>query len=152
MINLQNVTIKGVITSAQAAYARALLDDIYTPAVRFFDDGLLYAAPRRLLFHWTVVLGTIEIESFYMTRWCFQTRKQAMDAAFDPAWDGHGDPAMGWHRHPDTERRFDLSAADPKLATYLQACREAERSDPWNPYTPKVIMGMSGSFEKGMAA
>lgn len=36
-------------------------------------------------------------------RWCYKTYAAAK-AAFD-AWDGTGEP-LGWHRHPDTGRRY----------------------------------------------
>lgn len=36
-------------------------------------------------------------------RWCYKGYAKAK-AAFD-AWDGTGEP-LGWHRHPDTGRRY----------------------------------------------
>lgn len=119
------------LSAEQLEYGRYLLDDFYTLGVRFFADGVTYAAARRLMFHYTVIKGTLYSRHTYETRWCYETWRQALDATFDPNWQGDGDPEMGWHRHPDTERRPDLASLSPDMAAYLKACRAEEQRRPW---------------------
>lgn len=40
----------------------------------------------------------------YGDRWCYKTYQDAKNAL--ESWDGTGEPT-GWHRHPDTGRRYD---------------------------------------------
>lgn len=114
----------------QRNYARFLFEDECTLAVRFFADGLLYAAAKRLLFHYTVIVGDILTFNTYADRWCYGTRRQALDAIFDLSWQGLGDPGMGWHRHPSTERR-PSHQSDERMLAYLERCRVEEESAPW---------------------
>lgn len=68
---------------------------------KFFDDGF-YAGVKRLLFHYTMIVGQIGDQCGYEKRYCYQTREGALKALTD--WDGTGEP-VGWHRSPETGRR-----------------------------------------------
>ena len=69
--------------------------------VRLLGDGR-YLAIRRLLFHWTLLIGAVGDRLSYDDRYCYRTLEGA--AAALVAWNGSGDPE-GWHRHPRTGRR-----------------------------------------------
>jgi len=70
-------------------------------AVRLLGDGR-YLAIRRLMFHWTLLIGAVGDRISYDDRYCYQTLAGATAAL--EAWDGSGDPD-GWHRHPKSGRR-----------------------------------------------
>ncbi len=72
--------------------------------VRYFDDGLRYAAIKPLLFHWTMIVGIVGDRAGFDDRWCYGDRAAAERGLRD--WSGDGDPA-GWNRHPKTGRRRD---------------------------------------------
>lgn len=69
--------------------------------VKDLGDGR-YAGIRRLIFHYTMIVGEIGNEYTYLDRYCYETIVVATAAL--RAWDGTGDP-LGWHRHPKTNRR-----------------------------------------------
>ena len=69
--------------------------------VKDLGDGR-YAGIRRLIFHYTMIVGEIGDEFTYADRYCYETLEIATAAL--RAWDGTGDP-LGWHRHPRTNRR-----------------------------------------------
>jgi hypothetical protein len=72
--------------------------------LRKLPDGR-YIGTLRLMFHWTM---HIDIDyAGYADRYCFATYELAKKA-FDE-WSGQGDPE-GWHRHPTTGRRKDLTS------------------------------------------
>ncbi len=65
----------------------------------------------RLLYHWTL---HVDIDwSGYAERYCYGTRVHAEQAL--EAWDGSGDPE-GWHRHPETGRRRNLTTGEEWVA------------------------------------
>jgi len=65
-----------------------------------------YILAKRLMFHWTVIEGTIGDSLGYDDRWCFVTEDLALAAV--KAWPLAAPPGyepVGWHRHPKTGRR-----------------------------------------------
>lgn len=60
---------------------------------------------KRLLFHWTLIRGTVGNYEGYEDRWCYQTRSGADDAMMCFAQAGFEGEPQGWHRHPSTGRR-----------------------------------------------
>ena len=69
--------------------------------VKDLGDGV-YAAVKRLMYHWTMIVGLEGDHFSYTDRWCYATEEMAIKAMSE--WDGIGDP-KGWHRHPNTGRR-----------------------------------------------
>jgi hypothetical protein len=70
-----------------------------------FPDGF-YVMAYPLMFHWTVILGHLDDAVGYEDRWCFASRKLALDAVANwptSGYDAH--EPVGWHRHPSTGRR-----------------------------------------------
>lgn len=128
IFQIANISEPESLSHEQAELRTAMFLDPYTLAIRFFRDGLRYAVVRRLLFHYTAIVGTVDDHLTYTTRWCYATRAQAMDAVFDPTWDGVRDPGFGWNRHPDTDRVVE---PDPALMNYLQRCQALEIETPW---------------------
>ncbi|MBY3151093.1 hypothetical protein HFO56_01540 [Rhizobium laguerreae] len=63
-----------------------------------------YIGTVRLLYHWTMHIDIDDVG--YADRYCFATYELAKKA-FDE-WSGVGDPE-GWHRHPTSGRRKDLT-------------------------------------------
>jgi hypothetical protein len=80
-------------------------------AYKDLGDGL-YAATKRLIYHWTMIVGQIGDYSGYEDRFCYATRAGAEAALL--GWDGSGEPE-GWHRHPNTGRRRE--GGDPGKET-----------------------------------
>lgn len=78
--------------------------------LRRLPDGR-WIGVHRLLMHWTIHVDLHEYG--YEDRYCFATQELA-DKAFDE-WDGTGDPE-GWHRHPKTGRRRDLTTGKEWIA------------------------------------
>lgn len=67
-------------------------------------DGT-YVCLHRLMFHWTMIIGTIGDEIGYDDRYCYATYEKAKAALDDwQARNWEGEPT-GWHRHPDSGRR-----------------------------------------------
>jgi hypothetical protein len=69
---------------------------------KIIENGLLYAAIKPLMFHWTMIVGQVGDFLGYEDRWCYGDRERAETAL--RAWSGVGEPT-GWHRHPKTGRR-----------------------------------------------
>lgn len=76
--------------------------------VKDLGDGI-YAAIRRLMYHWTMIVGMVGDINGYEDRWCYATRELAEKGIRE--WDGNGEPS-GWHRNPRTGRR--RTNGDPK--------------------------------------
>ncbi|MFG6083736.1 hypothetical protein ACEUZ9_005461 [Paracoccus litorisediminis] len=73
--------------------------------VRDLCDGR-YAMAKRLLFHWTIILGDFDDGLSYSDRWCFATQELALEALSQfPDCPPPGFEPNGWHRHPKTGRR-----------------------------------------------
>ena len=77
-------------------------DDNRAVKVKVFSCGL-YGAVKKLLFHWTLIIGQVGDTVGYDDRYCYQT--EALARAALEAWDGRSEPQGGWHRHPSTGRR-----------------------------------------------
>lgn len=72
--------------------------------VRMFPEAGIYTAVKRLLFHYTLILGQIGNRQTYDDRWCYQTEEAAVAAM--EAWDATaGGEPENWHRHPTSGRR-----------------------------------------------
>lgn len=69
---------------------------------KLFPERGIYAGIRRLVYHYTMIVGEIGDKDGYLKRYCYQTEVGAIKAMND--WDGTGDPE-GWHRAPETGRR-----------------------------------------------
>jgi hypothetical protein len=70
---------------------------------------------ERLLFHWTMKIGTVGDYAGYDDRYCYQDPVTALGAAAvwaDRNWEGE---PIGWHRHPDSGRRREHG--DPERET-----------------------------------
>jgi len=76
---------------AGQAWARRLPGD---------DDRYVAVVPK--LYTWALIVGTVNDESGFRDRWCYEGLLSAVLAA--SVWDGRGEPD-GWHRHPATGRR-----------------------------------------------
>lgn len=76
-----------------------------------------YVAIKPLMFHWTMIRGSLFDTSTYDDRWCYATRElaEAALAAF-PTDAGADYEPDGWHRHPMTGRRREN--ADPEAETF----------------------------------
>lgn len=57
---------------------------------------------RRLLFHYTLLIGMVGDRLGYDDRYCYQ-HLEMVRAAF-AVFDGRAEP-LGWHKHPNTGRR-----------------------------------------------
>lgn len=86
------------------AFRDWLLAEPDTLHVRLFPDAVVYTAVRRLLFHYTLILGEIGDVCSYDDRWCYPTEAAAVRAMEDWEPAAGGEPT-GWHRHPKTGRR-----------------------------------------------
>lgn len=62
-----------------------------------------WAAVRPLMYTHAIITGRMGDRTGYEDRWCYPTRAQALAAI--EAWDGQGDPPVGWIRNPSTGRR-----------------------------------------------
>ncbi len=64
-----------------------------------------YAAVHQLMFHGTLVRGTLFTPEFWEERWCYVNVPAAISALLRwAAEDWEGEPE-GWHRHPTSGRR-----------------------------------------------
>lgn len=76
-----------------------------------------YVAIKPLMFHWTMIRGSLLDVNTYDDRWCYANREKAevalRDFPTDPAPDYEPN---GWHRHPSTGRRRE--DADPDEETF----------------------------------
>ena len=68
-----------------------------------------------LLFHWTLVEGTIGDTFGYDDRWCYRNEALAIAALEEWASRQFLDEPIGWHRHPRSGRRRELG--DPQKET-----------------------------------
>ncbi len=75
--------------------------------VKILPEGI-YGGVRRLLFHWTLIIGDVGDQISYLDRYCYQADEAANRALL--AWDGTQEPE-GWHRHPYSGRRRPESDA-----------------------------------------
>lgn len=64
--------------------------------------GGFYGAVKRLIYHYTLIIGEIGNRDNFMDRYCYQDGGTAIAAL--AKWEGEGDPE-GWFRHPATARR-----------------------------------------------
>lgn len=64
-----------------------------------------YVAYYRLMFHWTIIKGDLDIPWGYEDRWCFGD-KENVETCF-AEWKSRNftDEPIGWTRHPKTGRR-----------------------------------------------
>jgi hypothetical protein len=69
--------------------------------VRELDDGRVITV-YRMLFTTRLCIGPDDGVSVD-DGWCYSLQEAAIDAA--RAWDGDGDPPLGWHRQISTGRR-----------------------------------------------
>lgn len=78
--------------------------------VELIRGGDEYVAFYRLMFHWTMITGSIDNPWGYDDRWCYDERmvedQQLVEHALDE-WRQRGftGEPEGWHRHPSTGRR-----------------------------------------------
>lgn len=91
-----------------------MTDDEFFQALRAGDpliaemipmgDGR-YCAIKRLLFHWTMIIGQIGDLDGYDDRYCYADRGLAQMALAE--WQGRAwaDEPIAWHRHPPSGRR-----------------------------------------------
>lgn len=77
---------------------------------RVLPDGRLCAL-HRLMFHWTMLVDIDPVG--YSDRYCYATEEGAIKAIEE--WDGTGDPE-GWHRHPKSGRRRNLTTGEEWIA------------------------------------
>lgn len=73
-------------------------------AVCHVPNGLWYGF-KRLMFHWTLVVGEIGNRHEMTDRWCYATDTLAELAMTEWASRGFKGEPNGWHRHPATGRR-----------------------------------------------
>jgi hypothetical protein len=67
-------------------------------------DGT-WIALNRLMFHYSMLVGTIGDETGYDDRWCMGNYAMALESLNEWKSRGyHGEP-LNWHRHPKTSRR-----------------------------------------------
>jgi hypothetical protein len=64
-----------------------------------------YLVLHRLMFHWTMIRGTMFDDWGYEDRWCYADLKKASAGLVDWWSRGFEGEPTGWHRHPDTGRR-----------------------------------------------
>lgn len=83
----------------------ALRWDTTPEHVRDLKDGT-YVLSHRLMFHWMMVRGFVDMPMEYFDRWCYATKelvdKSLADFVESPPADYE---PVGWHRHPPTHRR-----------------------------------------------
>ncbi|MBO9428582.1 hypothetical protein [Sulfitobacter sp. R18_1] len=65
-----------------------------------------YACIMPLMFTHAIIKGRIGNLNSYEDRWCYSSLEKAQEAL--DAWDGVGEPE-GWHRHPMTGRRREVT-------------------------------------------
>lgn len=75
--------------------------------------GERYIMAKPLMFHWTIITGSLLDETSYDDRWCFASQELALAALGSWPDDPPADyEPEGWHRHPASGRRRE--AADPQ--------------------------------------
>lgn len=99
-------------TSAEAQELRAAFTEAFLKlmtrmgheCVRARPDGRSWVGIRRMIYTHAIILGEIGDPLTYRDRWCYRSL-EAAQAALE-AWGDQPEPA-GWHRHPDSGRRYD---------------------------------------------
>lgn len=64
-----------------------------------------YLVVRPLIYHWTLMRGTLAFPETVEERWCYRSKELTLAALAE--WEARqwqGEP-VGWHRHPTTGRR-----------------------------------------------
>ncbi|WP_411839707.1 hypothetical protein [Paracoccus sp. ME4] len=75
--------------------------------------GDRYVMAKPLMFHWSIITGSLLDETNYDDRWCYASGERALEALASWPQDPPGDyEPEGWHRHPATGRRRE--DADPE--------------------------------------
>jgi hypothetical protein len=69
--------------------------------------GNRYALICRFAFTWAILVGRLGDRIGYDDRWCFSSYEKAKSGL--DAWDGVTGEPQGWHRHPSTGRRREMS-------------------------------------------
>jgi hypothetical protein len=64
-----------------------------------------YLCVKRLMFHWTLLRGTVGDMDGYDDRWCYKTQEGALHAVSQWAAAKFAGEPNGWHRHHKTGRR-----------------------------------------------
>lgn len=78
--------------------------------VELIRDGEEYVAYYRLMFHWTMITGSMDNFWGYEDRWCYDNRMVGNMLLVEHALEEwrlrgfEGEPEH-WHRHPKTGRR-----------------------------------------------
>lgn len=86
----------------ELAFMQWLVEQGYV-APKPLADGKRYATLNRLMYHWSLVIGTIGNRFGYDDRYCYTDDfAQALTALVE--FDGTTEP-KGWERHPATGRR-----------------------------------------------
>ena len=67
---------------------------------------------ERLMFHWTMKIGTVGDYYGYDDRYCYSDVKLALYAAAEWADRGFEGEPLGWHRHPKSGRRRENGRLD----------------------------------------
>ena len=71
-----------------------------------FDIGAgRYCAVKPLLFHWTMIIGTIGDQDGFDDRYCYADKTAAVAGLSEWARRSFEGEPIGWHRHPSTGRR-----------------------------------------------
>ncbi len=72
--------------------------------IKLFNENKNWAGIVKFMFTHAIITGKVGDTMCYENRWCYHTEEKAASAL--AAWDGQNEPT-GWHRHPDTGRRYD---------------------------------------------
>ena len=83
---------------------RLMSEDPYITQMYSLPDDR-YAIIKRLMFHWTIITGSIHEQDGYEDRWCYETQFLATLAIAEWCSRYFLDEPKGWHKHPATERR-----------------------------------------------
>lgn len=102
---------------AEFLHATGMDDEGVTSAMIKVIGEDEYVAIKPLLFHWTMIRGSLFDVNGYDDRWCYANRTlaEAALAAF-PTDAGADYEPEGWHRHPRTGRRREN--ADPDAESF----------------------------------
>lgn len=92
-------------TLEELQFMQYLKDECRYEQVRPIDENR-WVGLFQFAFTWAIIVGRIGDQYSYDDRWCYHHKSDAAEALEE--WDGTGEP-QGWHRHPMTGRRREMT-------------------------------------------